>query len=629
MEKVKKLFGGIDLTWKKLIIFAVIAGVYTAVMAMLPIAEDTSFEDITISFEVWILFGILIIMNSKSAKDSALKCFVFFLISQPLVYLVQDIINHSSLFSTYYRFWILWTVCTIPMGFIGYYMKKDKWWGLLILIPMLVFLGLHYSGFLGETLYFFPHHLLSALFCVITMLLYSMFIFHNQRIKLAATITSIIILIVATFLSFANRTTYNSTLLVSDIETGVVFDNSYKVYLKNDKMGEVHIEYDENLEDYKVDAEFKRAGKTDLILEDLNGNKTIYEIDVKRNTYNITKKTDSVVPVELPASSDTENKATAGEIIHCDLFSITIPAELSGTYETETGVNTITVLDKESKESGAGGNVFHLSAFKNPSEYAGGLEKKLGEMITADGVLYDISISYASDVQYDILKYPDHMPENYRKLRDAAEDIAKTIASADRGTFIRGQGTKGEELYPDILEKHRNAITQKWDASRLEDEEMSTMYIVMGEDAAKKTGYIYYDVNQDGIEELLIGEIAEGEWKGIVYDVYTMVDRKPAHVVSGWDRNRYYVLDIGFLCNEYSGGAAAGGWIIYQIVPNDTKLDPVLGFKYDGYVNEKNPWFISYNVEEEEWENVTEEELKETKARFENYVRFDYIPLFQ
>jgi len=89
MKNLKRMFGGIDLTWKKLIIFAVIAGVYTAVMAILPFTENTSFEDITISFEVWILFGILIITNSRSPKDSAMKCFVFFLISQPIVYLLQ------------------------------------------------------------------------------------------------------------------------------------------------------------------------------------------------------------------------------------------------------------------------------------------------------------------------------------------------------------------------------------------------------------------------------------------------------------------------------------------------------------------------------------------------------------
>ena len=90
---MKKMFGGINLTWPKLIAMAIIAGVYTAIMAMLPIANDTSFSDLTVTFEVWIFLGIFIIMNSKSAKDSALKCFIFFLISQPLVYLVLSNVN--------------------------------------------------------------------------------------------------------------------------------------------------------------------------------------------------------------------------------------------------------------------------------------------------------------------------------------------------------------------------------------------------------------------------------------------------------------------------------------------------------------------------------------------------------
>ena len=81
---MKKLFGGINLTWKKLIIFAVIAGVYTALMAMIPITKDTSFRDIAIMIEWWILFGIIIICNSKSPLDSALKCFVFFLIKSKI-----------------------------------------------------------------------------------------------------------------------------------------------------------------------------------------------------------------------------------------------------------------------------------------------------------------------------------------------------------------------------------------------------------------------------------------------------------------------------------------------------------------------------------------------------------------
>ena len=306
---MKKFLGGINLSWKKLIIFAIFAGLYTGVMAMIPIAKDTSFADITISFEVWILFGILIIMNSKSPKESCLKCFVFFLISQPLVYLIQDVIHHSNLFLTYYRNWIIWTILTIPMGFIGWYMKNNKWWGLIILIPMLLFLGIHYNRFLGETMYYFPHHLLSTLFCIVTMLIYPIYIFENKKIKITGTIISLIIILIMTIMSFVNKTTYNTTLLTNGGSAGAVFDDTYKVYLENDKLGDVYIEYNNALEDYMVNAEFKKAGKTNLILEDQNGNKEVYEIDVKRDRYDINKKeTNSIVNNNTMSKADTKSE---------------------------------------------------------------------------------------------------------------------------------------------------------------------------------------------------------------------------------------------------------------------------------------------------------------------------------
>ena len=108
MKKIKKLFGEINLSWTRLIIFSVIAGVYTAIMALIPALKYTSFHDIVVSFEVWILFGIIIIMNSKSAKESALKCFIFFLISQPLVYLIQvPFSNEGFRIFRYYNYWFM------------------------------------------------------------------------------------------------------------------------------------------------------------------------------------------------------------------------------------------------------------------------------------------------------------------------------------------------------------------------------------------------------------------------------------------------------------------------------------------------------------------------------------------
>ena len=292
MSKLKKIFGGINLTWKRLIIFSIIAGIYTAIMAILPITNNTSFEDITIGFEVWILFGIIIIMNSKSAKDSALKCFIFFLISQPLVYLLQ--VPFSSMgvgIFTYYKQWFIWTILTIPMGFIGYFMKKNKLWGILILTPILLLLGVHYYEYLRETMYDFPFHLLSAVFCLITLTLYSICIFDNKAIKITTVIISIFIILTMSFMAFTNKIVYNTSILVSDEEEHITFNENCNAYLEDNQFGRVYIKYDENMENYLLNAEFKKAGKTNLILVDENGNKTIFELTVGNNTFNIKKLT--------------------------------------------------------------------------------------------------------------------------------------------------------------------------------------------------------------------------------------------------------------------------------------------------------------------------------------------------
>ena len=288
MEKIKKLFGGIDLTWKKLIIFAILGGIYTATMAMLPIAKDTSFSDLTVTFEVWILCGIFIIMNSKSAKDSAVKCFVFFLISQPLVYLIQDVLNHSQLFITYYKYWFIWTIATIPMGFIGYYMKKDKWWGLLILTPILILLGEEFGGYLSKTMFSFPRHLLTTMFCLVTLVIYPLVIFNNKKIKITGLIISGIIIVVMTILCFVSPPIYSTDILVNGEK--YQFDDSYKAYLVDKKYGELSIKYEPGIEDWVVHAEFKKAGKTEFILESPDGKKTIYDISIRRNKYTIKEK---------------------------------------------------------------------------------------------------------------------------------------------------------------------------------------------------------------------------------------------------------------------------------------------------------------------------------------------------
>ena len=70
---MKKLFGGINLSWKRLIIFSIVIAIYVALMMIIPITKNTSFRDIGTTLEWWILFGVLIIINSKSPVDLELK----------------------------------------------------------------------------------------------------------------------------------------------------------------------------------------------------------------------------------------------------------------------------------------------------------------------------------------------------------------------------------------------------------------------------------------------------------------------------------------------------------------------------------------------------------------------------
>ena len=328
--------------------------------------------------------------------------------------------------------------------------------------------------------------------------------------------------------------------------------------------------------------------------------------------------TDAVADV-----SEDRQEITADEngVLSNGLFTITMPKETEGTYLAYATDNRISVFEKAANEAGFGGFTFSVEAYKEPSEYAGGMDMKVGEMTAADGTVYDVTRSYPSDMQWDYNKSED-MPAEYAALYDGAEDIIKTL-SCDGGSFTYGAGTKGEDLYRDTLAQLSKAVDEKWDASKLEENDMSPMYF-----SVEKAGYAYRDVNHDGIDELLVGEITDGEMKGVIYDIYTMADRKPVHVLSGTSRDCYFVLDSGFIMNKYSGGAGMSGFQTYDIEPNTTNLLPQVGLKYDSYENEEKPWFVTYSEpEKEEWEGITEEEYNTNLERFENIDRIDFTPL--
>lgn len=288
LEKIKsRIFGGIELTWPKLIISAIVLGLLTGIIALIPALHYTSFHAITVTFEVWILIGIIIITNSKSNLDSALKCFVFFLISQPLVYLIQVPFNELGfgLFG-YYKYWFIWTILCLPMGYIGYYMKENKWWGYLILLPMILITASSFMTYLSDFQFSSPRYILITLFCALMMILYPFFIFEDKKIRLVGAIIGICLIIVCSVICIMNPPVYS----IEYSDDSKELDETYSVHLEDDKYGEASIKYIESIEEYMIHLDLKRRGDTTFVLVSPDGEKDEYSIHIERDTYEINKK---------------------------------------------------------------------------------------------------------------------------------------------------------------------------------------------------------------------------------------------------------------------------------------------------------------------------------------------------
>ena len=131
-----RLYGKLKMRWASVILFSICAGVYTGIVMLIPALNNTSFQDIGTYYEWWLIFAVIIVVNCKSSLEAMLKCFVFFLISQPLVFAVEVVFGPLSLERAIYyytRIWFPITLLTLPGGFLAYYCKKQNIAGAIVL----------------------------------------------------------------------------------------------------------------------------------------------------------------------------------------------------------------------------------------------------------------------------------------------------------------------------------------------------------------------------------------------------------------------------------------------------------------------------------------------------------------
>lgn len=201
--KMKRLFGDMPMTWPVVLIFGLVAGVYTGLMNSIPALANTSFHDIAETHEWWVIFAFVIAANSKKGWQCALKTFVFFLVSQPLCFLTEVLLGAVSADMAMYYYFTNWgpaTLFTLPGGFIAFFITRQNPLGWIVLgmgCALQAILGCHHFGVMLKNP---PFHLLTVLVCFASIFFMTWQIQRDKKGRIAT--IAICALVVAAVLGY-------------------------------------------------------------------------------------------------------------------------------------------------------------------------------------------------------------------------------------------------------------------------------------------------------------------------------------------------------------------------------------------------------------------------------------------
>ena len=130
--------------------------------------------------------------------------------------------------------------------------------------------------------------------------------------------------------------------------------------------------------------------------------------------------------------------------------------------------------------------------------------------------------------------------------------------------------------YEELIRKTEQGLQTRW--SEMAPEELGVSDVFRRADDVP-LGWVRLDINGDGVQELLFGEIKPAGEASPVFDLFCLVGGQLLHPVTGWEFNRWYVLTDGHLMNE----ASSSGFDIYRsvyglfngaLIPTRTSLGP-------------------------------------------------------
>lgn len=180
----------------------------------------------------------------------------------------------------------------------------------------------------------------------------------------------------------------------------------------------------------------------------------------------------------------------------------------------------------------------------------------------------------------------------------------KIIQTEEISSEIESESIAEKPQTNDSLKAYENIIAHTYEFIIADKQEITMTEGLTGiaeacmgaetDEILSRIGYMLYDVDSNGEEELIIAEMGEGYyWANRILSMYSLSEGKPVLVIDGWARNRFYILNDGTIYNEGSGGAAYTTFATYHMAEDGISLSPI-DYYFSDYVDastQEGGWF--------------------------------------
>ena len=156
-------------------------------------------------------------------------------------------------------------------------------------------------------------------------------------------------------------------------------------------------------------------------------------------------------------------------------------------------------------------------------------------------------------------------------------------------------------VYAQQIDRYYTAISQQWDESTYMDNGMSPLAAQYCEgNPLDNVGFTFMDLDGDGIWELIIGAIQNAEQNPLIFEIWALKNDEPVMIAQSGYHNRYYLQyaeedDLWSVAYEAENGAA--NYAAYYLQLQDGEFKVIQGIVFDALADEKNPWFMAYDLD--------------------------------